>query len=205
MTERPQPPEFLFDLSKLDHFTPAFNVGQWVTEALLAEESPLYNPDHDHLHHAKIGYLWTNAINSRRGKRVIGQAEDVTFRCGKWQKARQEQQIKEWFDIVPDFIITLDAVWCRECTDVDFCALVDHELYHFAQERGPLGEPVFYRGTGLPKITITGHDVEEFVGVVRRYGIPDADEPLSELVKAANSKPEISPKAIATMCGTCSR
>ncbi len=40
---------------------------------------------------------------------LLGQCEEVTFRAGAWQKGRQEQQMRDWFGNVPDFLITLDA------------------------------------------------------------------------------------------------
>nr|WP_307952746.1 putative metallopeptidase [Sinorhizobium medicae] len=33
---------------------------------------------------------------------------------------------------VPDFIITLDAEYCRACGDAEFMGLVKHGLYHAA-------------------------------------------------------------------------
>lgn len=65
---------------------------------------------------------------------MLGQAEPVAFRAGGWQKARAQQQMVEWFGRVPDFLITLAADYCAECSDAEFCALVEHELYHIAQE-----------------------------------------------------------------------
>ena len=45
-----------------------------------------------------------------------------------------------------------------------------------------------------------GHDVEEFIGVVRRYG---ASADVQELVDAANSPAEVAKINIARACGTC--
>ena len=36
----------------------------------------------------------------------------------------------QWFGRVPAFLITLAADYCAECSDAEFCALVEHELYH---------------------------------------------------------------------------
>jgi hypothetical protein len=47
---------------------------------------------------------------------------------------------------------------------------------------------------------IKGHDVEEFVGVVRRYG-PGAD--VQRLIDAAKAPPEVAKLNIARACGTC--
>lgn len=120
---------------------------------------------------------------------------------GKWARARADMQIKQWFDFVPDFIITLDAEYCRECGDAEFMALVEHELYHAAQETDAFGAPKFSRSTGRPVFTIRGHDVEEFVGVVRRYGADAAG--IRAIVDAANRPPEIARAQIAHACGTC--
>jgi len=47
---------------------------------------------------------------------------------------------------------------------------LEHELYHIVQSVDEFGAPKFNRDTGMPTLTLRGHDVEEFVGVVRRYG-----------------------------------
>jgi hypothetical protein len=130
---------------------------------------------------------------------VLGQCEQMTFRCGPWQKGRQQQQMADWFGMVPEFLITLDARHCLDCSDVDFCALVDHELYHIGQELDDFGSPAFNK-FGLPKLTMRGHDVEEFVGVVRRYG-PSAD--VQRMIDAAKGAPEVGKHNIARACGTC--
>ncbi|NRP70767.1 hypothetical protein ILFOPFJJ_01649 [Ensifer psoraleae] len=79
--------------------------------------------------------------------------------------------------------------------------LVEHELYHAAQETDAFGAPKFSKSTGRPIFTIRGHDVEEFVGVVRRYGADAAG--VRAMVDAANQKPEIARVQIAHPCGTC--
>ena len=44
------------------------------------------------------------------------------------------------------------------------------------------------------------HDVEEFVGVVRRYG---ASEDVQRIIDAAKTAPEVARINIARACGTC--
>jgi hypothetical protein len=78
-----------------------------------------------------------------------------------------EQQMHEWFGRIPKFIITLAADYCEQCNDLEFCALVEHELYHIAQATDDYGAPKFNKETGMPVLKLRGHDVEEFVGVVR--------------------------------------
>ncbi|WP_275593268.1 putative metallopeptidase [Rhizobium gallicum] len=70
---------------------------------------------------------------------------------------------------MPHFLLTFDAHYASTCSDAEFCALVEHELYHAGQERDAFGAPKFRRD-GSPAFGLRGHDVEEFVGVVRRYG-----------------------------------
>lgn len=52
----------------------------------------------------------------------------------------------------------------------------------------------------MPKLVIQSHDVEEFTGVVRRYG---ASEDVKRMVEAANTRPEMSRADVHYACGTC--
>lgn len=197
---RPEPPEALFDLREL--FLPAAGLSEWVAANILDPSGPIHNPDHQHLVDASIGYLWTNVGNVRQQRQILGTAEKLQIMGAKWVKARQEMQLADWFGQVPDFLITLDAYYCRGCNDIEFCALVEHELYHCAQALDEFGSPKFDRH-GMPKYALRGHDVEEFVGVVRRYGIGSADGPLADMVKAAKAGPTISKLDVTRACGTC--
>lgn len=205
---RPMPPADLGQYTG-DHpvnFVAALDLPEWVAQTFINEDAPLHNPDHEHLieNLDGVGFLWAASGYESRGRRVAGQAEELVFRCNRWQKIRQEQQFMEWFGLqIPEFIITLDAAYCRECSDAEFCALVEHELYHIGQKLNNYGAPVFDKYTGRPKLTIRGHDVEEFVGVVRRYGVGHPQGKLSALVAAANSAPEVSRLHVAQACGTC--
>ncbi|MEX3914874.1 putative metallopeptidase [Paraburkholderia sp. BR10872] len=199
--QRPRPPNSLFDAGNwFRRFTPADGVADWVHQTLLSEHSPLYNADHFHLKDADVEFLWAAQENTKQMRRVVGQCEEVTFRAGAWQKGRQEQQMHEWFGRVPAYLITLDAIYANECSDVEWCALIEHELYHIAQKADEFGAPAFAKD-GLPKLGIRGHDVEEFVGIVRRYGIGAGDT--AKLVAAAQKAPEIGSFNIAQACGTC--
>jgi hypothetical protein len=202
--ERPRPPAALFEDLGIGRFAPALDLLAWVRNTFLLPGHPLHNPDHAHLADAELGFLWTSVENTRQGKTVIGQCESPGGgRAGKWQRARNEQQLREWFGTVPDFLITLDAMFCGHADDARFCALVEHELYHAAHATDEFGSPRFHRDTGLPMFTIRGHDVEEFVGVVRRYGVVNGA--VAELVIAAAARPSIGPAALASGCGTCLR
>lgn len=190
---RPYPPVDLW------RYVPAEGVAEWVQAEILADDGRIHNPDHAHLIDADLVFLWAPGGFTKAMKTVIGQAEEVMIRAGGWQGGRQEQQFEDWFGRVPAFMITLDASYCAQCSDAEWCALVEHELYHVAQALDEFGAPKFGRD-GKPKLKIRGHDVEEFVGVVKRYG-PSVD--VKRLVDAANAGPELRMGNIAHACGTC--
>jgi len=197
---RPRPKQsFLDEFHPHISLTPANEIHEWVTEHILNEEGRLHNPDHLHLLEADIRFMWASSAFSKKGRTVLGQAEEVMMRAGGWQKARIEQQMYEWFGHKPDYIITLAADFCSQCSDMEFCALVEHELYHIAQDTDEFGAPKFTRD-GQPKLCMRGHDVEEFVGVVRRYG---ASADVQEIIDAASQPAEVAKINIARACGTC--
>ncbi|EPF66292.1 Prophage PssSM-02, Orf45 [Pseudomonas syringae pv. syringae SM] len=197
------PPTSLIGLSDLSDFgirlVPAAEVWDWIQSVILADTGTIHNEDHSHLIDADIQVMWASSSFEKQGRRVLGQAEQVAFRAGGWQKARMEQQMRDWFGDIPDFIITLAADYCATCSDADFCALVEHELYHLAQATDQYGQPAFTKD-GAPKLKLQGHDVEEFVGVVRRYG---ASPDVQLLVDAANKPAEVGKLNISRACGTC--
>lgn len=197
---RPIPPEPGTDALS-GRYAPAPEVLNWARSTILTEGGALYNEDHAHLEYANLKFLWAPHGFSKAGRTVLGQCEEVTFRRGPWQKGRQQQQMADWFGAVPDFLITLDASYCLTCSDAEFCALLEHELIHIGQEHDEFDAPMFTR-EGLPKLAIRAHDIEEFVGVVRRYG-PSAD--VLRLIEAAKGAPSVAPVAIAHACGTCLR
>jgi hypothetical protein len=200
---RPNPPASILELSERSDLgiclTPAPEVWEWISTEILADTGSIHNEEHAHLIDADIRVMWASTAFTKKGRTVVGQAEQVAFRAGGWQKARMEQQMMDWFGDVPSYIITLAADYCAQCSDADFCALVEHELYHIAQATDKYGQPAFTRG-GLPKLEMRGHDVEEFVGVVRRYGASPA---VQELVDAANNPAEVGKMNISRACGTC--
>ncbi len=198
---RPQPPDHFVE-SIYATLQPAPELGEWINATILADDGELHNPDHTHLLDADLCFLWASSALAKQGRTVVGQAEQVMFRAGGWQKARQEQQMREWFGYVPSFVITLAADYCAQCCDAEFCALVEHELYHLAQLSDEFGAPAFYKD-GRPKIGLRGHDVNEFVAVVERYGVGDPQGAIARMVAAAGRKPTVSAASIAQSCGTC--
>lgn len=199
---RPCPPASLFEGYSSPAFAPAPDVLQWAIETFIDADATLLNEEHAHLRHASLGFMWTTVPNSRAGHRIVGQCEIMPpMAMGKWQKARAEQQIEEWFGSVPDFLITLDAAYAAQCDDTEFCSLVEHELLHAGQEMGPMGPK--FRKSGKPAFAIRGHDVEEFVSIVRRYGVGAAAGATQALIEAARGRPEVGAIQISQACGTC--
>ncbi|HYE75643.1 MAG TPA: putative metallopeptidase [Blastocatellia bacterium] len=175
---------------------------QWIEETFINQGATLYNEDHQHLQGAMIGCLWSNVPNNREMRTVLATAEIFNPKGNAWQKARQENQLLRWFGDIPDFIITVFAPYAVEADEASFCALIEHELYHCAQRTDADGSPKF-KSDGSPAYGIKGHDVEEFTGVVRRYGVDAAQSGVGQLVAAAKMKPILSGAKIKQACGTC--
>jgi hypothetical protein len=62
------------------------------------------------------------------------------------------------------------------------------------------GAPKFKNSTGLPSSTLRGPDVEEIVGVVRRYGADAIG--VRALVDTANAALTVAAAAIGAACGS---
>lgn len=202
---RPQPPHL-----EGDAFAPAPEILEWAKALILDEDGALHNPEHLHLLQARIGALWSSATAKIRGHPICGQAEIPKLRGKGFIKPRQEFQLREWFcespwEPLPDFIITVSAGFAESCDDATWCSLVEHELYHCGQAVDEFGAPRFNQQSGRPIFTIRGHDVEEFVGVVERYGAGAAAGSTAELVKAGSKAPTVARATIQGACGTCLR
>lgn len=204
---RPLPPDELVSMNSLsspDSFEPAAAFLDWVRQSYLEEDGALFWPGHRHLRDASIGILWTTAEATRRGQRVLAQAEiPGQGRKSQWSQARAQQQIRGFFGHIPDFLLTFDAVYAQQADDATFCALVDHELCHCAQAEDEFGQPKFNQATGKPVWTLKPHDVEEFVSVVARFGVQAAGEAATDFVIAASQQPQIGPAKLAQGCGIC--
>ena len=188
-------------------FTPAPELDKFVKNQFLNEESKLYNEDHRHLRHAKIAYLWTNVTNSRGGRDIVATAEIPRPPAigGKWARAKWEYQMTEWFGgFTFDFLITMNARYISEVKPIVAFATLDHELYHCGQKRDEFGARLFGKKSGKPDYTLVAHDVEEFVGIWRRYGAKAGAGDSIQLAAAAKVKPEIGRADIRKLCGNCS-
>lgn len=183
----------------------ATGVDEWVQETFFNPNSPFYNFEHEPLieEEAKIGYLWTHVENAKHGKGIIGTAQLGEPAGGTpWAKIRQYEQLERWFGIIPDFVITLDSCFLFHAEPVGICALIEHELYHCAQKRNQYGEPSFNH-EGEPVWTMRPHDVEEFIGVAKRYGAWGKD--LRDMRDALMAEPIFGRVQLEGICGVCAR
>jgi hypothetical protein len=164
---------------------------------------------------ARIVFSWTTTRSRVRGRFVAGEAQLAKPQGGKsWRNLRDAWLLREWWRAMPDyekgvegpdFGITLYAPFVAAAAEANFGALQDHELFHCAQARDGYGVPRRSQSDGRPAWEMRGHDVEQFIAVIRRWGIgsdPDAER----LVAAARQRPEIAAAKIQEgMCGTCRR
>lgn len=198
---RPMPDAAFLD-QELAQFAPAYDVADWLMSTFVEPGGVLYNEEHDHLRNASVGVLWTNLAQKRRGHHVAAQAEIPQMMGNRWTRGRADQQIFQWFGRIPNFIITFHADYAVQTDDVSWCALCEHELLHCGQAKDMYGVPQFTRD-GLPRFTMRGHDVEEFVAIVERYGVGSAAGKTAQLVAAAALPPQFNLNVIKQACGTC--
>ncbi len=200
--QRPYPPEWIFALDT-PNFAPAPELWRWIKYIFLNPEHKLFNPDHAHLgafYYPQIAVMWAKGGFKKQGRFVVGQTEKIMINAGGWKKERQEEQFYQWFNDLPEYLITIDATYAQQANDVDFCALIEHELYHIGVERDEDGEIIYSDMTGLPKHYLAGHDVEVFFGETKRWG---ADESVKRLLEIAKNAPFVSETNIAACCGNC--
>lgn len=199
--DRPYPPEWLNRMAEA--FVPAPELERWAIGTFIEEGATLENEDHAHLRDASVAFLWTDVPCDRGMVGVVGEAWVPVVQGNKWQRKRWEQQLRDWFGPRNlDFLITIDAVYAASVDDLAFCALIEHELYHCAQETDGFGAPKFTR-EGYAKLGIRRHDVEEFVGIVARYGAGAGAGKTRELIEAAKRPPLIGLADLELACGTC--
>lgn len=198
---RPAPPATLADE---DDFAPDQNgLGAWVQRMFIERDGPLCNPRHEHLTDANIGWLWTTAEQTSRDRIVAGECRQPGPPSKKWNNAQSRWLLRHWFGTDEfDFIITISATYAAYADDWAFCALIEHELCHAAQDIDTFGAPRFDR-EGRPMFRLVGHDVEQFNDVVQRYGA--AASGVDRMVQLANAGPIFGQAQIDAACGNCIR
>lgn len=129
-----------------------------------------------------IHFLFKTMPTVRQGRQILGTVYEPMVQG-------QLRPLFDWmlsrlFDDMPDFLIVLDLDWWDSASAQEREILVFHEMCHIAQAEDKDGIPKFDRETGAPCWTLRGHDVEEFVDVVARYGA--WNDELARLIAAAS-------------------
>ena len=191
---------------------PALDVEAWVRTEVLAENRPLSIYDHAHLREfdARVGFLWSTEVEARGGRRTLGTCQLAAPTGRAWAQAQRRQQLTDWFGEVPAFLVVLDALHAshalRTGRPADVLAVVEHELYHASVKRDAYGVVKLDRDD-QPTPDVRPHDVEEFAGVVRRYGVAaSAAGPLVEAAEYVREHgPDVAHATLHGLCGTCNR
>jgi len=196
------PPDHLVDIFAPPAFEPSSDLDQWARSMFIDDGAIMENPEHAHLKPAHIGWCWTNVPAKRHGRIFLGQCEMPQETAATWGKARGECQLRDWYGVIPDALITIYAPRWMLMTDRQAMALIEHELSHAGHAKDEWGQPRFDRKTGQPIYAMRAHDVEEFVGVVERYG---ATSPaLATMAESIAAGPLFDDDGIAFACGACS-
>ena len=202
--------EDLDDLSPSGLIMPSSSLGQWAWATFIDPSGELTNDEHYHLADATLLFYWSATPMNKGGKKVIGQTALPQCQGNAWTRALYERLIDQdskhcvGLGAWPDFIITIDT-YAANLTDRRFCALIEHELYHCAQAIDAFGNPKIDMETGKPKYMLRAHDVEVFIGEVRRYGIQGGDGALSVLANAILEGGTVEQSEIDLACGCGSR
>lgn len=125
---------------------------------------------HPELVNLKIAYIFKNKSIKSRGRECNAQISKVSPKV---------QAICE-----VDFVVTLSAPRWQELNEIQHSALLDHELSHILITEN--------ESTGEEKRQMVCHDVEEFLSVIRRWGLTVLDlEMLGKAVRDTDlcSKP----------------
>lgn len=129
---------------------------------------------HSHLATVRIDYVFVSETLREKGKDVWGRAKKVSG-LNAWLADPGRDNAAS----VPDdfFVIEIaKAIWLQ-LDDKSRKALVDHELHHLDVDLD----------TG--KLSLHPHDLEEFNGIVRRYGLWRAD--VEMFLEAAKQKEQL--------------
>ena len=211
----PAPPQSLLDatwpVKGGGLVAPALDLEAWVQREILAEDRPLSIYEHAHLreHNARVCFLWTTEVEARQGRRTLGTCQLGRPTGRAWPQAQRRAQLVDWFGAVPDFLIVLDALHASHALATgrpeNLLAVIDHELSHAGIKLDAYGERQFDRVTDEPTWAVMPHPVEEFPGVVRRWGIAATGVgTMAEAIDHVRAHgPDIAPASLDGLCGTC--
>ena len=180
----------------------------WIRHTFIEDPSgepgPLTNPAHKILRFASFGVLIASEPLFRKGARTVGTAQLVKASGDTWASAQRLMGLRLLLGMrgrfgiatdidgnpfpamvpLPTFVITLDARWLAHAPARSRAALIEHELLHCGQERGPLG--LKFTKDGAPVPGIVPHDIEEFSGIIERYG-SEANDAIRDFIDAAQA------------------
>jgi len=140
---------------------------------------------------ARVEWLMRGHPEVRGGRQVLGTVfrPDVQGRLREvfqWLLAEKfgagDNDSGDGEDRPIDFLVVLDADYWLDSDDHLREILVYHELCHIQPAFDKHGAQRFDRDTGLPVLTLAGHDVEEFTAVVQRYGAYSGE--LADFIRA---------------------
>lgn len=151
-------------------------------------------PEHAHFTEAeaRVEFLMRGHPEQRGGRQVLGTVfrPDVQGRLREVFLWLLEEKFGPGDDAggdeekpPMDFLIVIDADYWLESDDRVREILVYHEMCHVQPAFDKMGNQRFSKETGLPVLTLAGHDVEEFSAVVQRYGTYSQD--LKTFIQAA--------------------
>jgi hypothetical protein len=153
--------------------------GPWLVYDRLRRECT----EHSHLleYDPPVGFLFREKRVFRNGRQVLGMCSMPSVNGSI--RDLFDWMLAELLGCDPVFLFLFDAEFWRESGDLQREILMYHEMSHAQQKTDEGGAPRFSQHTGEPLWTIQGHDVEEFVGTVKRYGAWSPD--LKRFMQAA--------------------
>lgn len=86
MSNRPYPPVNFIGSDNWQPYTrliPANEVHEWVNRQILIDTGSIYNPDHGHLLDADLCFMWASDSFAKKGRYVLGQAEQIMLRASR--------------------------------------------------------------------------------------------------------------------------
>src|ERR1051326_1772042 len=181
---------------------PSTELGDWLMNTFVHEDGELCNEEHAHLRTANIAAIWTNVEYEDGLMPVAGMAEIVNVNGKPWARAERVDHLCLLHGNVPQGRIWLYAPYVQTLTDAGRCALMEHELLHFAHKHNKNAEPMF-DDEGRLLLTKRDHDVGEFISIVERYGVGAVHSNVKRMVEAAKKKPLVTGESIRLVCGTC--
>jgi predicted metallopeptidase len=120
--------------------------------------------DHFPLQLVNVTYLFTDKAPEHQGRVVWGRARKVSGLAAFLAGPKEHD---EFVAGSPFFVIEISHPIWQKLSDAMRRALVDHELCHCEVEQD---------SNGIPKLSMRGHDFEEFVEIIRRHGLWSSTE-----------------------------